>query len=256
MRSFFAFLKKELLESARSGKLMILSALFIVFGIMNPAIAKLTPWLIEMMAEELAESGMTVTEVAVDALTSWTQFFKNVPMALIAFVFIYGGVFTSEYGSGTLVLVLTKGLERHKVVLSKAFTSLFLWSAGYFVCFGITYAYNFYYWDNSIAIDIIPAVIYWWLFGVFTLAMTVLFSVIAKSYVGVLLPTGGCVFAIYLISLIPKLTKYMPTSLMNGMNILTGAVGADEYIPAAVITAVLSVSCIAVSIPIFNKKEI
>ena len=86
MKAFFAFFKKEVLESARSGKLLFLTLLFCAFGIMNPAIAKLTPWLLEIMADELAGSGMTVTEVTVDALTSWTQFFKNIPMALIAFV--------------------------------------------------------------------------------------------------------------------------------------------------------------------------
>ena len=120
MRAFFAFLKKELLESARSGRLLLLLILFGVFGIMNPAVAKLTPWLLEVMGEELAESGMVITEVTVDALTSWTQFFKNIPMALIAFVLVYGGIFTKEYESGTLILVLTKGISRYKVLLAKA----------------------------------------------------------------------------------------------------------------------------------------
>ena len=85
MRAFFAFFKKELLELTRNGKLMVLFILFCAIGIMNPAVAKLTPWLLEVMGQELAESGMVVTGVSVDALTSWTQFFKNIPMALIAF---------------------------------------------------------------------------------------------------------------------------------------------------------------------------
>ena len=91
MSAFFAFLKKELLEASRSGKLLFLVILFLLFGIMNPAIAKLTPWLFEIMSESLEESGMVVTQVTVDALTSWTQFFKNVPMALIVFLLMYSG---------------------------------------------------------------------------------------------------------------------------------------------------------------------
>ena len=97
MKSFMAFFKKEILESVRSGKLLILGLLFLLFGIMNPAIATLTPWMYDILSDSLAESGMIVTEVAVDALTSWTQFFKNIPMALIVFVLIYGGIFTKEY---------------------------------------------------------------------------------------------------------------------------------------------------------------
>ena len=82
MKSFIAFFKKEVLESVRSGKLAILGILFLLFGIMNPAIAKMIPWLLEIMSDYFAEAGMTVTEVTIDALTSWTQFFKNIPMAL------------------------------------------------------------------------------------------------------------------------------------------------------------------------------
>ncbi len=256
MRAFIAFFKKELLESARSSKLLLIGILFCSFGIMNPAIAKLTPWLFELMGDELAESGMIITEVTVDAMTSWTQFFKNIPMALIAFVLIYGGIFTKEYESGTLILVLTKGLSRYKVVLAKAAVLSILWSAGYWLCFAITYGYNAYFWDNGIAQNLLPAALLWWLFGIFVAALLVFFSVLAKSYGIVLLGVGGCVFASYLLSVFPKAVKYLPTSLMNGMTWLTGAEKIGDYLPAIIITAVLSVALVAVSVPMFNKKQL
>ena len=256
MKSFFAFFKKELLESARSGKLMILGVLFFAFGLMNPAIAKLTPWLFEIMAEDLAESGMTVTVVTVDALTSWTQFFKNVPMALIAFVLIYGGIFTREYESGTLVLMLTKGLARYKVLLAKAALLLSFWTLGYFLCFGITYVYNDYFWDNSVAKSLMPAVLNWWLFGLWVLCLAVLFSVLAKSSSAVLLGTGAGTLGAYLISLLPKAKAYTPAYLMESAPLLLGAENSGAYAKSAVVTAVLCIACIAVSVPIFNKKEI
>ncbi|MBR4933213.1 MAG: ABC transporter permease subunit, partial [Clostridia bacterium] len=151
MKSLISFVKKEFLEQARSGRMMILFILFVLFGIMNPAVAKLTPWLLEVMSDSLAASGMIITEVTVTALDSWVQFFKNIPMALIVFVLIESSIFTKEYSSGTLVLSLTKGLERYKVVLAKATVMYSLWTAFYFICFGITYVYNAYFWDNSIA---------------------------------------------------------------------------------------------------------
>ena len=67
-------------EVLRSGRLMILGLLFVLFGIMNPAIAKLTPWLLETLSDSLAESGMIVTDVKVSAMDSWVQFYKtNMP---------------------------------------------------------------------------------------------------------------------------------------------------------------------------------
>ena len=77
MRQLSAFLRKEGMEFIRTGKIWILLIIFILFGIMNPAIAKLTPWMVETMSDSLAESGMVLTEVKVNAMTSWNQFYEK-----------------------------------------------------------------------------------------------------------------------------------------------------------------------------------
>jgi len=256
MRSFFAFFKKECLESLRSGKLVILVALFILFGMMNPAIAKLTPLMMELLADSLAQSGMTVTTVTVDAMTSWTQFFKNIPMALIAFVLIYGGIFTKEYESGTLILVLTKGLARYKTVLSKALLMLCVWTAGYWLCFAVTYAYNAYFWDNAVAVGLAPAALRWWLFGVFTVCLGVFFSALCSQGSGVLLGTGAVVALSYALSLFPKAAKLVPTALMNSADLLSGVQSADSVTGSVVTTVALCAVCLAASIPLINKKQL
>lgn len=256
MKSFLAFFKKEFLDSIRSHKALILIILFTAFGIMNPAIAKLTPWLLEIMAEELADSGMNITVIEVDAFTSWQQFYKNIPMALIAFVFIYSNIFTKEYESGTLILMLTKGLKRYKVVLSKLLLMLIMWTLGYYLCFGVTYIYTAYYWDNSIVNNLLFTSFNWYLFGVFVISLVVLFSVIFKNISGVLLNTSFIVIIIYIISLIPRLTNYMPTSLMNTGSLMIGIESYDIYIKTIIITLVLSLVSNVLSIIFFNKKEI
>ena len=256
MRSLIAFIKKEFTEQLRSGRLIILGLLFVLFGIMNPAIAKLTPWLLETMADSLAESGMIVTDVKVSAMDSWVQFFKNMPMGLIAFVLLESSIFTKEYTSGTLVLSLTKGLERYKVVVSKTVVLTALWTLSYWLCFGITYGYNAYFWDNSIAQNLIFSVVCWWLFGVMVIALLVLFSTVAKSNTGVLLETGGVVLASYLIGLLPKCSKYLPTNLADGNSLIYGLAEATAYIPSLIIAVAASIICFVVSIPVFNKKQL
>ncbi len=256
MRAFLALLKKEFLEGLRSRRLVILGLLFVLFGIMNPAIAKLTPWIVELTSESLASAGMTVGEVTVDALTSWTQFFKNIPMALIVFLLMYSSSFTGEYQSGSLILILTKGVSRYKIVLSKALTLLTLWTAGYWLCYAVTYAYTAYYWDQSIMQNLAPATINWWLFGVWTVCLSVVFSVLSRSYSTVLLGTGGCVLASYLLGQIPKLWKFTPTALTDSMALLTGAKAPDKLLPALLVTVGISLLCVGVSIPIFNKKQL
>ena len=179
MKSLLAFIKKETMEQFRSGRLMILGILFVLLGVMNPAVAKITPWLLEILADSLAESGMTVTPVTVSAMDSWVQFFKNMPLGLIVFVLLQSSIFTKEYQSGTLVLSLTKGLERFKVVVSKTVVLTVLWTVG-----------------------------------------------------------------------------YLPTLLANGNSLIYGVAEAKTYIVAILITVVASLICFAVSIPIFNKKQL
>src|SRR5699024_4744089 len=154
------------------------------------AVAKLTPWMMETLSDSMAESGFIVTNVQVDALTSWTQFFKNIPIALIAFVLIFSDIFTKEYKSGTLLLILTKGLSRYKVVLAKAVLLLSLWTVGYGICFAITYGYNAYFWDNRIMDHLVFSVTIWWLFGIWVICLMVLFSSLLQNNAGVILCVG------------------------------------------------------------------
>lgn len=256
MRSLLAFMKKEFLETVRTGKIIILILLFVLFGIMNPAIAKLTPRLMEMFADTMGESGLIVTSVQADAMTSWTQFFKNIPIALIAFVLIFSNIFTKEYETGTLLLVLTKGLSRYKVVLAKSLLLLLLWTFGYWSCFAITYSYNAYFWDNGIVDNLFPAAAVWWLFGIWVICLIVLFSSLLRNNTGVSLCTGGAVLLAYLISIIPKVNAYSPTTLMNTGSLLSGAEQINTYVKAVIIAAVSGVICIIVSIPVMNKKQL
>ncbi len=252
----FAFIKKECMEQLRSGRLWITLALFGLLGIMNPAVAKLTPWLLDVMADSLAENGMVVTDITVSAMDSWVQFFKNMPIGLIAFVLLHGTIFTKEYSSGTLVLSLTKGLERFKVVISKTNVLAAIWSLGLWLCFGITYLYNSYFWDNSVAQNLLLSVVCWWLFGVFVISLMTLFSTISTSNTGVLLGTGAIVLVSYIVGLLPKANKYLPTLLTDGNSLIYGMAQSKEYIAAIIVTAIATIICFSFSIPIFNKKHL
>ena len=256
MKSFTAFLKKEWMHFLRSGHLWIFLGIFVLFGIMNPVIAKLTPWMMEMMAESLEETGFTMAVIKVDAMTSWTQFFKNIPMALIAFVIIQSNLFTKEYQSGTLVLALTKGLDRYKVVIAKFIRLFTVWTVGYWLCYGVTYVGNTFFWNNDIANALAFTAFNWWLFGVWIISLMILFSVIASNNIIVMLGTGGSILVVYLLGLLPWVKEYMPTTLMNTANLLFGVEKASEYGITIVVTFVLCVVAIGISIPIINKRKI
>jgi ABC-2 type transport system permease protein len=223
---------------------------------MNPAIAKLTPLLLEYFEDSFAESGITVSTINVSAMDSWVQFFKNLPIGLLAFVFMNAAIFTKEFNTGTLILPLTKGLARYKTVICKSCVLVFLWTFYYFLCFFITYLYNSYYWDNGIAKNLVFSVLCWWLFGIFIISLLILFSVISNQSSGVLMGTGAVLLISFVLSFIPKANKYLPILLTDGNSLIYGAKAAQEYAAAVIITAAASFLCFLLSIPIFNKKQL
>ena len=256
MKALFAFTKKEFLYQIRSGKLTLLGIIFLLFGILNPAVAKLTPWLLEAMADSLAESGMTINEITVTALDSWVQFFKNMPMALIIFILAESSIFTLEYRSGTLILSLTKGLHRHKTLISKTTVLYTLWTVGYWFCFAITYAYNAYFWDNSIAQNLVFSVVAWWIFGLWVISLVTLFSTVFTSNSNVLTATAAIVLLSYIISIFPKISEYMPTLLADGNSLIYAKTTPDTYFSALAVTIITGITALVLSVPIFNKKQL
>ncbi len=256
MRAFTAFVKKECLDQSRSGKFLMLASVFVLFGIMNPGIAKLTPWLMESLSESLAQSGMIVTAYEITAFDSWTQFFKNMPIALIVFVLAECGIFTKEYTANTLVLCLTKGLSRRKVMLAKTSVLLLLWSLLYFICFGITYAYSAYFWDNSIVNSLGFSVFGWWLLGVFAVLLIPFFSALFNANTGVAAGVGAVFGGAYLIGMIPAVKEYTPVFLMKTAPLMYSRTESGEYLPAIAVTVILCAAAIACALPLFDKKQL
>ena len=251
-----SFFNKEWLENIRNGKIYICAFVFAIIGVLSPALAKLTPELYKMFEDELKESGMVVTEVKVTAFDSYTQFYKNIPMALIAFVLIFAGFMTIEYQKGTLVMMITKGLSRRKVLYAKSAFLLMIWTIMFFTCFFITHGYTLFYWDVSVVKNLAFAVVIMYLFGVYVLSLMVLFSVISKSMSGVLIGCGGTVFAFSILGIIPKCSKYFPNKLMNGMSLLKGELGVGDYKYAVLVTVILIIMNICLSSFTFKNKAL
>ena len=125
MKQLVAFIQKEFMEIVRNSKLLICGIIFALLGIMNPAIAKMTPWIMEMYSET-SSSGIVFQKVEVTALTSWEQFYKNMPIGIIVFVLMFSGIVAAELQKGTLINIVTKGMSRWKIMISKFIMMLVL----------------------------------------------------------------------------------------------------------------------------------
>lgn len=252
MRTMLAFMRKEWMEDCRTGKLLILGILFVLFGLMNPAIAKMTPFLMKNFVdvdESVAEAFIKTADVSM----SWTQFYKNIPMALIVCIILMGGILTKELSQGTLIPVLTKGLKRWKIVLVKGINLLLLWTVGYWCCYGITYFYNEYYWGNETMSHLFFPALCYWMFGVFFMSLIILFSSLSSTVTGVYLGLGGVYAGMMVLGICSGIRKYLPTKLLETQTLLSGG-SVGGYVAALGICAGLSAAAMVAGCLIFRTK--
>lgn len=251
-----AFIKKECMELTRTGKLLILSIIFVFFGILNPAMAKLTPWLYEMLQDQFAEQGLNVGEVTVNAMTSWTQFYKNAPMILIVMVLLMSSTLTGEYQKGTLIQVVTKGLSRKKIFFSKLITLYGTWTSLYLVYTGITLGYTMYFWGGDEVAYLPLGIFMYWLFGMFVMSALMLFGAICDNGGQVLLGTGVVFFSTILLGYIPKIKKLLPSTLMDGLTLSNKTAVPKDFSEAIIVTFLLIIICDILGTMIFDRRKL
>ena len=252
MKGFGAFFAKELRELVRTKHLMILMCVFVLFGVMNIAVTLLTPELLK----EFDMEGVSVGEISLSAVDSWTQFSKNMFMAMIVMLIMFSGIYTSEYTKGTLIPLLTKGLSRSSVVLSKFAAMLLIWSAGVAVCYGITYFYSDYYWDNSAVKELFFAGFCWWLFGVFMISCIVFFSSFSGSGAQVMLGTGLVYFLLTMINIYDKAKEYLPVRLTDSLSLYKGVLEPSDYTSTVMITSAASLVLLLAAFPVTHRRQL
>lgn len=252
MRAFIAMTKKEFLESIRTYKLFIIVAVFLLFGMLNPITAKIMPKLLSSFMPE----GMTITLGEPHTIDSWIQFYKNMSTQLILFVIVYSGIVPNELTKGTLINMLTKGLPRKSVILSKFTATISIWTVSYLICFVITLVYTMYLLPGELP-NIIFAACCMWLFGILEIAMMLFGGVLSGSIYGSLLLAGGFTGLLMLANIVPKFEEYNPYLLSTGcVSLLTSERAPSDFYVSIIVTLAFILLIMISSICSFNKKQI
>jgi len=254
VKNYSAFLKKEIFEYAKTYKLLIMLMVFVVFGITNPLMAKLLP---EILGS-LMTDGVTMTLPEATAYDAWTQFFKNATQTgMIAMVILFSGVLSAELSKGTLINMLTKGLSRTAVILSKYTCMVLVWTISIVLCFGLTYSYTVYLFPADETSNLLYSTFCLWLFGVFLLAVLLLAATLTKSNYAVLLITGTAAVVCMLVNIIPAAHRYNPISLVtDNLGLITNDITVSSLYSTILTACLLSLLFVGASVLIFRKKQL
>ena len=253
MRGFIAFLKKELTENTRNYRLLMMLAIFLIFGFMSPLLAKFTPQLMEALMPNLTEAFENPT-----ALDSWMQFYKNVSsLGFSLTIILFSSCLSGEYAKGTLTIMLTKGLSRPAVVLSKFFTAAIILTVSYWLSFGITYGYTAYLWPGASLPNVFFAAFSLWIAGLMYLCILMFGCVLFRQAFTSILFLLVVTVIMGLLEQIELTAGFSPVILVSkNIDLLSGAVAISYFTIPLIVSVVMSVALLMMSIVTFNKKQL
>lgn len=252
MNGYIAFTKKEFLENFRNYRLFLMLMLYLLLGILCPLTAKFLPAIVEK-SNQLAF-------VAEDpsALESWTQFYKNISsLGLSLTLILFSNLLSSEYTKGTLVNMLTKGLSRSSVILSKFTVSVVIMSISYWLCYGVTYGYTAYLWPEQELQHLPFAAFALWLNGIMFLCILMLGCVLFRQAFASIIFLFVFTIAFSLLSMTDALASYSPTFLSSkNVDLLSGTISTADFGKPIIISIIVSAVFLILSIVCFNKKQL
>ena len=261
MKHYCIFLKKELFESVKTFKLLVMGIAFLFFGMLSPLTAKFTPeilkWAIESDATiDPALAAALAAMPKPTALNPWAEFYSNMTMGMFVLVIVFSGMLASELSRGTLTIILTKGISRANILLSKATCAALIWTGSLAAAFLTCLGYTVYLFPETVP-HLLFAIFTLWMFGLFLLAATTLFAALtSKGYVCMVL-VGAFAFVLSLANIIPKVARYNPITLsMSGYEIITEDTTFSNLYPALIICGVSVVLMIITAVTVFNKSKL
>ena len=259
MKNYIIFLKKELTESVKTHKLLIMGAVFLFFGMLSPLTARFMPEILQMaMESDPSMAGMDFSGFMSEptASDSWAQFYGNVgQMGLIALVVVFSSMLSSELSRGTLTIMLSKGLSRSAVILSKFTSAVLIWTGSFTLSALTAWGYTAYMFSGGVP-NLFFAMFCLWIFGVFLLALTAFAAALTAKGYACMLSVGAAVIMLNIVNIIPAVGKYNPVALSGtSMSLLNDGITPAALYPALAVSIIGIAAFTAFAVVFFNKKK-
>ncbi len=245
---------KELKQQWRTKRVLVVTAVFVLFGLTSPLVAKFTPELLLSIegAEQFAD--LIPEPTTADAMA---QYIKNITQFGFILVIVLGmGAVAGEKDKGTATMILSKPLTRWAFLLSK-----FLAQAAVYLVAVMFGAVGAYYYTTVLfgGLDLGPFLfgnILLWLWLLVFTAVTLLGSTLARTTA----VAAGIAFLGSVILLmagsIPKIGPLMPSALVAWAGQLGWAADIPANGGAVAMAIVFIVMGLVTAVAVFEVQEL
>jgi len=212
MKPLTAYIKKELIESIYNFRLIITLSIFFLVGVISPLGARFLPEILN----QFLDAGIEFYLPEPTYLDAYHQLFENITqLAMIAFVLVFGNTLSGELSKNSLQILLSKGLSRWAVVLSKYVVMVVIWTLSLALSTISCYLYTYYFFGSHRPENLFEGMLALWVFGAFIIGILIWINVLIKSYSICLLLFAICIGVLYLLNLLELLTIYNPVTLLG-----------------------------------------
>ncbi len=266
---FWTALRKEMLQQVRTRRVLIIAAVFGLFGLGSPLIAYFTPQMLKAIPGAEQFANLVPTPTAADAMV---QYIKNLTQFGFILALLLGmGEVAGEKERGTASMILSKPMTRSAFVLSKFSAQLIIYLMGFLLALTGAYFYTLVLFgslDFGMFSLLNLALVFWLLPYV---ALTLLGSVLGRTTGAAAGIALGGIVVLMVTSSIPQIASLMPGALAGwasqlGSLAAGGAVGFGSSLassanqtPAAGAVAssvVLALLALITSIGAFEQQEL
>lgn len=259
MRIAWIMFRKELIENYKKNRLIVLGAVFLLFGIMSPLTAKYIPQIIEFILgadPEAVNFGIDIpTPTIRDA---YSQFYKNLSqMGIFVQIILFMNMVSEEKSKGTVVLVLTKAVPRSTFLLAKFIAACFVLVASLFVSSVGFYYYTYLLFGEFPSTGTLTGISLFLMFSVFMMAFIFFASTVTKTTAMSALISLGGYFVLSIFSILPRISDYLPLKLTDAAyQISAGAGSIGQYTRSIFVTIFCVILLLIISTLSFQKQEL
>jgi len=258
MRSFTVLFEKELRESLRTKRFLVLACVFLSFAIMSPMMARFMGELLELLLPAGDAEAFMVLFPDPTWIDSYVQFYGNMSqIGAIVIAIMFMGLVIREKKSGSIDLLFCKGVTPTPFILSKFCVAVCITLVSLLLAILVNFGYTVLLFEEGGQLGyVLLGVGAYGVFVMMLVAMAVLASTVAKSTAA---SAVWCILGfmlILLISALPTIGRFLPGALAsNNAAITQGYFDSDLWLQMGV-TLALAAGFLLLAIWRLKKQEL
>jgi len=257
VNKFRVFAIKEFTENLRTKKLFSIACVFIFIALLSVLMARFVGEIFELLLS--AEGGTPfIIEIPDPVWTdSYAQLYSNLSeIGLIVFIMMYMGVILKEKNTGSIDLMMSKGLSPATFVLAKFFVAAVIALVTLFLAVLITYVYTLILFDYGGQIgNVLCGAMSFGVFLLLMLGVTLMWSAIAKSTAISAVLGLVSYFVIRLFDIIPQIGQFMPGRLIGHSTNLSFGATVENMVIQILVAIAATILCLCIAVHVLKHRE-